>query len=405
MNNKEKALRTGQEERWFSVFLICFWITAFFSEGAYASYLTSLGYGEALIGRVMSSLGLASLFFMPAGGYIADRFSNYRVLTSVCVCIIASMIWLVCWKPTVTVVYLFTVIGIGASRVLEGFLDSWIGKISKEEKELDYGRIRSSGSIAYAVSAPVLGRLFARVGYITAGFTAVIMAVLSLVAAYKLRNPEFGEGEKKGPSLRRTVRYLLGNRRYMAFLICIMLMNVTAQSFYGFIGVLVENIGGDVENLGIYYFILAFLEFLVVRNYSKIIGKIGLKNTIVLSMVGTAIKSVAPTMVHSMAGFYCCAATQCISFALSMPSNPVFQARYVDKEYLSTGMLVTTTCSTGLISFLLSATYGRIAERIGVAYMLRWFSLFALAAAVLFWFIGPKDAGMAPSEKSDESTI
>ena len=405
MNNKEKTLRTGQEERWFSVFLICFWITAFFSEGAYASYLTSLGYGEALIGRVMSSLGLASLFFMPAGGYIADRFSNYRVLTSVCVCIIASMIWLVCWKPTVTVVYLFTVIGIGASRVLEGFLDSWIGKISKEEKELDYGRIRSSGSIAYAVSAPVLGRLFSRVGYITAGFTAVIMAVLSLVAAYKLRNPEFGEGVKKGPSLRRTVRYLLGNRRYMAFLICIMLMNVTAQSFYGFIGVLVENIGGDVENLGIYYFILAFLEFLVVRNYSKIIGKIGLKNTIVLSMVGTAIKSVAPTMVHSMAGFYCCAATQCISFALSMPSNPVFQARYVDKEYLSTGMLVTTTCSTGLISFLLSATYGRIAERIGVAYMLRWFSLFALAAAVLFWFIGPKDADMAPSEKSDESTI
>ncbi len=391
MRNMEKNTRTGQEERWFSVFLICFWITAFFSEGAYASYLTSLGYGEALIGRVMSSLGLASLFFMPAGGYLADRFSNYRALTAVCVCIVASMIWLVCWKPSVTVVYIFTVIGIGASRVLEGFLDSWIGKISKEEKELDYGKIRSSGSIAYAISAPILGRLFSRVGYITAGYTAVIMALISLFAAYKLRNPVLTEGKEKGPSLRETVRYLRGNRKYLAFLICMMLMNVTAQSFYGFIGVLVENIGGDVENLGIYYFILAFLEFLVVRNYSKITAKIGLKNTIVLSMVGTAIKSVAPTLVHSMAGFYCCAATQCISFALSMPSTPVYQARYVDKEYLSTGLLVTTTCSTGLISFLLSATYGQVAERIGVALMLRWFSLFALIAAVLFWFIGPKD--------------
>ena len=386
-----KNTRTGQEERWFSVFLSCFWITAFFSEGAYASYLTSLGYGEALIGRVMASLGLASLFFMPAGGYLADRFSNYRALTAVCVCIVASMIWLVCWKPSVTVVYIFTVIGIGASRVLEGFLDSWIGKISKEEKELDYGKIRSSGSIAYAISAPILGRLFSRVGYITAGYTAVILAFISLFAAYKLRNPVLTEGKEKGPSLRETVRYLRGNRKYLAFLICMMLMNVTAQSFYGFIGVLVENIGGDVENLGIYYFILAFLEFLVVRNYSKITAKIGLKNTIVLSMVGTAIKSVAPTLVHSMAGFYCCAATQCISFALSMPSTPVYQARYVDKEYLSTGLLVTTTCSTGLISFLLSATYGQVAERIGVALMLRWFSLFALIAAVLFWFIGPKD--------------
>ena len=387
----ERNTRTGQEERWFSVFLICFWITAFFSEGAYASYLTSLGYGEALIGRVMSSLGLASLFFMPAGGYLADRFSNYRALTAVCVCIVASMIWLVCWKPSVTVVYLFTVIGIGASRVLEGFLDSWIGKISKEEKELDYGKIRSSGSIAYAISAPILGRLFSCVGYITAGYTAVILAFISLFAAYKLRNPVLTEGKEKGPSLRETVRYLRSNRKYLAFLICMMLMNVTAQSFYGFIGVQVENIGGDVENLGIYYFILAFLEFLVVRNYSKITAKIGLKNTIVLSMVGTAIKSVAPTLVHSMAGFYCCAATQCISFALSMPSTPVYQARYVDKEYLSTGLLVTTTCSTGLISFLLSATYGQVAERIGVALMLRLFSLFALIAAVLFWFIGPKD--------------
>ena len=116
-----KNTRTGQEERWFSVFLICFWITAFFSEGAYASYLTSLGYGEALIGRVMSSLGLASLFFMPAGGYLADRFSNYRALTAVCVCIVASMIWLVCWKPSVTVVYIFTVIG-EEFGIIVGFL-------------------------------------------------------------------------------------------------------------------------------------------------------------------------------------------------------------------------------------------------------------------------------------------
>ena len=49
MRDMVRNTRTGQEERWFSVFLICFWITAFFTEGAYASYLTSLGYGEALI--------------------------------------------------------------------------------------------------------------------------------------------------------------------------------------------------------------------------------------------------------------------------------------------------------------------------------------------------------------------
>ena len=187
-------------EKWFSVYEISYWALSFITDGAYGSYLKSLGYGEAFIGKTLTALGLASLILMPLGGYIADRVGRYRTLTAVSSVLICAMLFAVSLFASDAMVYLYAVIGGGFTRLLSGFLDSWITKMSKEEPRLDYGRIRSMGSISYAISSPLIGNMFTRLGYRIQIPLGAVLLVLCLICSAKLRDPSLEE--EKGPSFR-----------------------------------------------------------------------------------------------------------------------------------------------------------------------------------------------------------
>lgn len=378
-------------EMWFSAYEIGYWAVMFITDGAYASFLSSLGYGEAFIGHTLTMLGFASIFLMPLGGYLADRTSRYRLLSCIYALLTAASTLLVVSDPSPAAVYLYAIVGGVCCKLLAGTLDSWIGKIAREEKDLDYGRIRSAGSIAYAVASPVLGGLFARAGYWVSAPAGALLCALVFLSALMLRDPAVRENSGTGPGIGETARYLLKNRAYRIYLICAMLMNVTVQSFFAFAGLLMEEAGGDVGTLGIYYFIMALLEFFVVRSYSRISGKLGVKRTFAAGMVGNFVKSFAHSFASSVPAMYLCSLTQGFSFALAVPSNAVYQQKWVDKRYLSTATLVSQTCCTGLVPFLLSSAYGSLAERYSVAVMLRLFSVTALAAGILFWILAPDD--------------
>ena len=192
-------------ELWFSIYEISYWALSFITDGAYGSYLKSLGYGEAFIGRTLTALGLASLVLMPLGGYIADRVGKYRSLTAVSSILICGMLFAVSLVTSDASVYLYAVIGGGFTRLLSGFLDSWITKMSKEETGLDYGRIRSMGSISYALSSPVFGYLFTRLGFGVQIPLGAVLLVLCLVCSAKLRDPALDGKEEKGPSFREAM--------------------------------------------------------------------------------------------------------------------------------------------------------------------------------------------------------
>lgn len=379
-------------EKWFSVYEVSYWALVFITDGAYSSYLKSLGYGEAFIGRMLMILGLTGMVLMPLAGLLADHLCRYRIMASAAAVLICVTVFLMHMMPSEGMVYLYTVVGGGLTKLLNGFIDSWFTKITKETEGIDYGRIRSMGSIAYALASPAFGLLFSRLGFWTAMPLCLVLTVSCLLCILNLRDPKPPEEHEKGPSFLEAFRYLLGNRSYLIFLCCSVLMNVTMQSFFGFVGLLMEEAGGTVGDLGIYYFLLAMFEFAVVRNYSRISERLGLKRTVILGMAGIFLKSLIHSFAGSVTAMYCCTVTQCFSLALTVPSNALYQRECVEKQYLSTALLVMQTCCAGLVPFLFSSAYGITAERLGVGAMLRIFSIFALIGAVLFRFMAPDDS-------------
>ncbi|MBR5502768.1 MAG: MFS transporter [Oscillospiraceae bacterium] len=371
---------------WFSALQFCYWTLAFITDGVYASFLKSMGYGEAFIGRTLMFTGLAGLVLLPISGYLADRLSNFRLLAAVSFVLMGGMVPVVqLLGGTPAVVYAYAVVGGGFTKVTGGMLESWMNKTAKESAALDYGRVRSVGSISYAVMAALLGAVFAKLGYGVCAPLAVLLTAAGLVGVLQLQNPKAGAAEnaQNGPSVSETVRYLLGSRSYMLFLLCSLLMNITTQSFFGFFALLAEEVGGSVSTLGTAYFLLAFCEFWVVRYFTAISGKLGIARTYGLGMAGNFLKSFLHASAANVPQLYACSITQCFSFALATPGAPVYLRETVDKRYLASAQLVSSTLGT-VVVFAMSGIYGTVAEAQGVRSMIRLFSLPALVGGVLF---------------------
>ena len=378
---------------WFSALQFCYWTLSFITDGIYASFLKNMGYGEAFIGSTLTFTGLAGLILLPVSGYLADRFSNFRLLTAVSFLLMGGMVPVVqLFGGVPAVVYAYAVIGGGFTKVTCGMIESWMNKLSKENAALDYGRVRSVGSISYAVMAAALGALFARMGYDVCALLAVLLTALGIFGTLQLQNPAKGQqqADEAGPTLAETLRYLAKNRSYLLFVFCIVLMNVTTQSFFSFFALLVEEVGGSVGTLGFIYFVLAFLEFWVVRSYSAISRKLGAARTLGIGMTGNFFKSFLFASAASVPQLYACSITQCFSFALATPGAPVYLREQVDTRYLATAQLLSQTLSTSVVPFLLSGLYGSVAEAQGVRSMIRLFSVPALVGGVLFLLLAAR---------------
>lgn len=366
-----------------SALQFAYWSLAFITDGVYAGMLRSLGYGEAFIGLTLTVTGLAGLLFQPISGYIADRTSKFRIISAVSYILMGGIIPMLLAAPSSkTVVYAYALFGGGFTKVTAGLIDSWINKMSGGEIDIDFGRIRSVGSISYAVMAVLLGRLFDRLGYGMTLWASIPLMAVGVVCSLLMDDPE--NSTEKGPRIGETFSYLIHNKEYLVFLVCMMLMNITTQSFFAFFALLVEDAGGTVGTLGIEYFIMAFLEFWVVRANTFLIRKVGCGKLAGLGMVGNFIKSICYSLAGSPSQLYACSVTHCCSFALIVPTSPVYQNTVVEKKYLATAQQLLQTCCTSLIPFLMSSVFGNIAQDIGSAAMIRMFSFPALAGGLFF---------------------
>ncbi len=371
-----------------SVLQFCYWSLAFVTDGAYASFIKSLGYGEAFIGVTLTLTGIAGLIFSPAAGYIADRTSGYRILSSLSFILMGGFIPLVLAMPDRrAIVYLYAFLGGGFTKVNSGLLDSWITKLGAETPGMDFGRIRSFGSVAYSIMSVLLGRLFASVGYGAAAVVALVFASAGVACSLLLSNPSAGKKEA-GPGLAETVEYLVKNRSYMFFLFCMVLLHITCQAFFAFFAILVEDAGGTVATLGAIYFIMAGLEVFIIRAHSRLASRIGERNICAIAMAGSSLKSFIFSLARSVPALFCCAPVQCLAMALILPGSPLYQSEIVDTRYLATAQMLVQTCCTAVIPIILSPVYGSLAESLGAASMIRLFCLPAFVGGLLLFIFG-----------------
>lgn len=162
--------------------------------------------------------------------------------------------------------------------------DTWTNQMTLRDSTIDYGNIRSAGSIFYATTALISGYLIAPLGINflfwlhmgALGLSILLALPLSDPNKLPLLHPESDpetSADLQKESLWASFRKLLGCRPYVIFLICGTLYYFATRSVNGFMQVIINYIGGDASTYGLSVFLYCVGEFLLMRLASRLLQK------------------------------------------------------------------------------------------------------------------------------------
>lgn len=381
----------------FSIMEGGFWIMVFFTEGLFASFLSDFGYGDAFIGLSTMSAGIAAMILNPVCGYLVDKYRNCRLMLLLLSGTIALMTpFFFAFSGSSAMMIAYSLTAMSSVKTCMGMLDSWISKLSREiPGAFDYGRLRSVGSISYAVAAAVFGWVLAQLGNAASWWIMLIVWAAVAVCACIAPNPSGGE-QTDDVRLRYAAAELFKTRDYTILLACGFLTAVTSSSSFTFFPRVIRELGGDVGDVGLAYFILALFESFVIMNFSKISEKIGTSCALGIGMLGYGVKNIAFALCPNLTLAYVCCSLQMVSFALVVPGAVAYINEKISRTYVASALVMYQALCQSLAQIIASPFIGAVSERYGVKPMMAAFGVPALLGGAVFLVFSARRSRRAP---------
>ena len=254
-------------------------------------------------------------------------------------------------------------------------IDAWINQMTRRDACIDYGVIRSAGSIFYAAAALAAGYLIVPLGINFLFWLHMGALALAVLLAWPLPDPAMlpllqPEAEPVAPpkeSLWTSAKTLLGCRPYVIFLLCGTLYYFATRSVNGYMQVIINYIGGDASTYGLSVFLYCVGEFLLMRLASRLLRR-GMKLPVlfILSLSALGLRILLLAVLRSMAGVMATQVLMSIGFAGFLRFNIEYVASLFPPRYCGRAILVSVAVTQGLGCIFGNLAGGYLLASVGV---------------------------------------
>ena len=325
-----------------AILMACFY-SSLYLVMMYSTYLVSFGYEEVFISTCTTVSAVVMLIAKPLWARLADR-GKCRLEAIIMVLLMAAgFIIFFVFRTEKIVAMLYAALVTVSCMVLMDLVDSWVIKLSKETGAIDYGKVRSFGSIAYAVTGLLFGFSTTRFGLDIAPYVMVLILLGIGIVSQTVPDPTVEEQTQR--SFKEKLS-LLGDRRFLIFTIACSLSNATFNFTDAYIPVLILSRGGNTTYIGINDFVMSFIEFLMLKQFTRIADKAGTDRIITFGMIGFFIKASLAALAPTPALTIAACLSQAISFCMLVPARMRFLQEEVDKDSVSMAISITAVAGS-----------------------------------------------------------
>ncbi|TVR01933.1 MAG: MFS transporter [Spirochaetaceae bacterium] len=403
----------------FSLLLAMFWSSVVSIEVFLVPFLIRSGLSPTQAGYVMSAIFLVSIVSQPLWGLLCDRSGRHRAIVAGCLTAGGIVVLVI---PVVAASFL-AVVGLGmlysaTANSMPGIMDSWIMRERSLHGKVNYGVARAMGSLGYALTSVVMGRIYDRVG-LGLNFPVYAIFVLSAVfVALTVRTSgrtvdsnsghadatprtafpkhdapapldERGGGAELIPAVHDTgvatlARAVLANREYLWFLVATTGVIIALRATMTFLPLLIYSVGGTNAHVGLANSVSAGSEipfmiaaaFLVKRFRPRtvllasmfvFVIRVGL-----LAFVGSPVQLVLVQLLHGP------------SFGVFLPSAIYFIDRIAPVQFKTAFQTLAPAVFFGIGSVVGSSIGGAMVDQIGLLSLYRTAPALILVSAMLF---------------------
>lgn len=358
--------------------------------------LQRFGYAPLQIGVTMTCAALAAAVAKPVWGYINDRWACARqVVIGVMAagCAAYGLLLAGGGQPAVTI--LAAMLLYVTFLCLMGFVDSWAVRLIADGWTLNYAVTRAGGSASYAVMAVAFGAVMARRGPEPGLPVLIVLLILTAAVVLTLPNPQRAvSGAVELVSPRAAMRSLGHNRVFVLAVAAYFLCSLTSTASDSFFSVLVTDLGGTEQQVGIGLFLQAMSEVPVMVLYTLLRRRTCFPAAVFLAagMGFFGLKCLGMGLSHSFGMVFAMALLHGLCYATMTAGCVDFILETVEPAYLATAHLLYSAIGNSLAAVCGNALNGALAQAIGVGPMMTVVSLggFAGCALVLWAARGQK---------------
>ncbi len=349
------------------------------------TYLTTIGMSNAQIGILMALSPALAVVLPPFLGMYADRSpSKNRVLLILTAGVAAAALL----YPLATSFWYLLVLGLilAAFQSAQGPLSETIILEGLSHMGKAYGPVRLAGTVGFAVAALAIGPLLqldVRFLFFTVGALAV--ANIFTVAKLPLVKGHQADGNHV------PLAHLFHDRTLTLMLGFSLVTNLTLQFYNAFFSVYFISLGGSADQVGFLLAAMAISELPFLLWAEKILGKLGLRWTLVASVGVVILRFVALALVQAPEWLYPLSLLNGLTFIVFAYSLATYIAKNVRKELRATGQTFLGVAAAAGRT-LGSLGGGLLAQSIGLRATFVVMALLSLVSTLVFLVLTRKKA-------------
>ncbi|SET39820.1 MFS transporter, PPP family, 3-phenylpropionic acid transporter [Oceanobacillus limi] len=213
-------------------------------------YLKYKGLEGSEIGYVLAIGPLASIFAQPIWGYLSDKYKTVKKILIVCILglLIGSTIFFQ-MDTLSTILLMGAVFYFFATPI--GALGDSLAQRRAEEIGASFGSIRTWGSIGFATSSLAIGALLTEYGVQYMIWPYLFFGTIALLIVFRLKDVKVESDPVKLQDLKK----LIQNKPFLIFLVLMLFITITHRTSDSFIGLYIEQLGGNERLVGVAWFV------------------------------------------------------------------------------------------------------------------------------------------------------
>lgn len=357
---KKLILFSGVEALYFAIFAISSYQTVF---------LQGEGLTSAQIGVIASLSSIVGLSVSPVWGILSDRLHSAKIpfLISICVTtVLYGMMPLLGHRARGSAVFfgIYIPVIFAFKQASNAMLDGWcIGELAPGG--ISYGSARMWGSIGYCVMSTLLGMSVGVLFSVRTAFLFMLPLLLVLMGICSRLGQTTRADAERQPRKKGTVRALLGNERFLVYLVYSLGLNIYLGITLIFMPYILEAAGCRADQMGTVTGLRALMEIISMLLGVKLSKKIPVKRILLLPGILFGIEHLCYAQVRGLSGMFLVMVLSGLAGGFFYSLGPSYIYQIVEPETVNTAQAFNAMDLTA-VSIVGSALGGTIIRQWGV---------------------------------------
>lgn len=350
-------------------------------------YSAKVGISGTHIGLILGMGSLISIAAQPLWGMVSDKSRTIKkvllllLTASILVGTLlyqANQVW-----SLVVLVALMNVFYLPTDPLVES-----LNFQTAEREKVGYGSVRMFGALGYACVSLTAGYALKLWGLDSLSWIFLGVGGIALLLALGLSDVKASANK---PSLHHLKDFFRQSHTWLFFLI-VLIVAIPHKMNDTFIGLYMEQLGGDVRLTGMSWFVMTITETVMFALSSRIIKQGQEARWMAVAAGLYALRFLLSSAIGTAYGLVALQVFQGFTFVIFYVAALQYLYRIVPDEWKSTGQTVLTSIFFGVSGIIGSSLGGWIFDEYGGALLYRGMGLFALLGLALGVYLAKKAA-------------